>query len=509
MGKIIKDAKTADVAEDAALTVLAPALSRAFRLANVQEPEFDVTWTSRRVETPFAAVFSLRFQKTTQLVAGTVNIPGVSYMQPTQAENVVDILRRHLIDTHSAPSALRARVASGDLSDQVLHDAATAATSRHCESCAGHGTFHCSPCGGRGECACGTCSNSGYVRCSTCGGRGRTDGSSGPSIICYSCSGNGSVHCYSCGGTTRVTCSGCGGRGEIGCNPCGRTGVITTIYGGKLSCSCAVTMGETELTRKQAGLLNVWARAGMRGHKREDDLVTPWSDIDNAPVTKADGAQDYRVDFKCHATVTHLDFTYRDKPAWAEYLHLPPLASAEFSSFLDGDMGRADASLDGATSPSGIVKALRKAGFEDVARLLEKGTEDFLENVRHLSSGAITGSTLSGLIAAYASASNRYARTAMWSAWKLPVTLTLGGWAAASHFGLTGMMAEHETIYPMSALALGAGLVALVSSSFEARRAIRAETGSVRGWKIGPAAIVTTIGATALYWTSSFYGFTV
>lgn len=508
MNQIVRNTKQFSAAEDAALKMLDPALKSACRIANVPEPEIDPKWDSTRIRTPFSVLFSLRFQKTVQVVCGTVKIDGIQYMSEQSANGAVGVLRDYLFSVHSASAALRKRIATADLKDRVLHESVAAMTSKTCDGCGGIGSYTCSPCGGGGICTCRNCFNSGYVSCTQCNGRGGTDGGSGPSIQCYGCNGKGRVYCHSCNGTLRVTCSGCNGHGSIGCGECARTGVLTTIYGGKLTSSAKFTMGKTLLNKRQTGLLNIWAQAGFNGRKATDDLVTPWTDIDTAPVTKLDGAQDYRVNFNCDVTLTRLDFSYDGKPAWAEYVHLP-LATPEFSPFLDTAAGKAVLATEGASSPSGIARSLDRSGYSQIASMLSKGTEDFGERLRAASYGAISGNTLSSLSGSYASASERFAKGAMLRAWKLPVFATMASWATASHFGITEAAADQETIYPMAGLALAAGFVAVATSNIEARRAITAETGNVRGMKIGPAALLTGAAAALLFWTSSYYGITL
>ena len=506
MDQAVKLKKPAIKASDVATPVFDKAIQQALKIANAPDIDYEAAEKDIRTKTPFSVLYSLRYQRTTRQYKGGVNGNGVPHLTPKAAADSLSQLGTHLFNANCREDFLRARAAGSDFKDAVLHEADVAITTETCSSCGGNGTFRCTPCGTSGVERCHSCMFSGWVNCSSCGGRGGFPGDRGsPGIPCMYCTGKGRVYCHACNGTVQVACRSCGGKGCLGCNGCASTGILSTVHGGKFTLTAKFSMGKSTLSPRQASLLNLWVQGGFRDMGTPDDPVAPWSNVASAPVTRIGEARDYRVDFDCHATLTRIDFLHEGEKAWAEYVHLP-LSSPVFSPFLDGAVIRAGEVSSDADSPSKALKALEGAGFGRIAGYLKENPDEVAEKASTASYGALSGKTLAYLVSDYKDKSARFARGAMLRAWKFPTVVALAGWAAASHFGVLDAARENGTIYPLAGLALAAAAVAVSASSVEARWAIITETGSARGWKIGPAAVLCAIASAALFSTTAFYG---
>lgn len=500
MNQAVRNVKPKESVIDKALATMDEDFKRAVKIANVPDIDIEADETQTRREAKFSAQFSLRFNYSTRTVRGHVNGNGVPHLSLSSATNRIDELSAELFKTQTSPQTLRERTLKGDFKDRTIHETDVAITTEHCSNCAGHGSFNCTPCGTHGTVRCTNCFFSGYVNCAACSGRGGTG-----NIPCTYCGMKGRVPCHICGGTAQAPCSSCGGHGTIGCGSCSSTGTISTIHSAKFTSTSKFTLKESQFSKQETGLVRIWAQGAFRGLKAADDGVEPWSDVATATVTRIGGGQDYSVDFTCRATVLRLDFAYDGEKAFAKYIILP-ISGTEFSPFLDKAVVRAGEVAAEATSPSETLKTLEAAGFERIAGYLREDPDEVKQKASLHSSGAISGKTLDYLVTNYKEKATTFSRSATRRAWKLPVTVAVGSWAAASYFGILDAVRQEVLIYPLAALSLAAGLVTMLSGSVEARWAIIGETGSVKGWKIGPAAIIIGLAAATMFWTTTVYG---
>lgn len=493
-----------DLATQAALAEIKPALKRALSFLNLPMPELD--WESKvtRVKTPFEVAFAFQFETTSTLVRGDVNPGDVPVVNRSQVTTLRDALRSSVVAKYTSDEALRSRISTADLKDKILSERDFAVVRETCGGCSGHGTLTCRPCAGHGEMRCTNCIT-GWVNCTACSGTGGTR-----DAPCIYCNGEGRKRCPQCDGTLQAICNSCRSAGEHTCSGCSGAGVVCTVWRATFSSAATMTAGPTALSDKNLTSLKYWVQAAFPDKSSDDDGINLYADVNTASVSKGNSDLDFKVSFNCYSTVSRLEFMYEGKKAWGEYSKATfPFSSVSFSNFLDGKAGQAVEAGSRGSSPSGIREALKASGFSKVAECFEEKPENFMVRVSSTTNGAVSEKAMTPLKEHYERATQTFSKKAMRRAWKFPVLIGIGGWAAACHYDIPQAVSQTETPLAMAALAGAAGLVTLIASSLEARRAIRIEAGSVKGRKFGPTGIVIAIATAALFWTSSNYGFRI
>lgn len=482
------------------------ALKQACEFVNVEPPVLEGDVTSNRVKTPFDALFSFKFEATHRLVNSNVNAGNIPVVHADDVPALRGKLRNNLLAQFTSEAALRARTAKAKINDAKLFETDYAICKDTCSGCAGAGSFYCSPCAGHGQLQCNNCFFSGYVHCTACSGRGGHG-----NIPCTYCNSKGSVLCHRCNGTVRMQCDGCGGRGLRTCGGCRGDGIVSTVYHATFSVVGKLESGPTALSKDSLALLRGWVVGGfpkLRSLGGDDDGQME-TDVHSAIVSAGKSDLEYKVSFNCYSTVSRLEFMFEGKKAWVEHAKTSlPFAQITFSNFLDAKVQPAIELASRATTPSAIRKALKDGGFPKIAAKFDK-PDEFTNDVKFETSSAVSTKAIKPLEDHYNRSTERFAKSALRRAWKLPVLVALGGWAAACHYDIPQAAADMESPLWMAALAFAAGLVALLVSNFEARYAIISEANTVRGWRAGPAAYICAIATAALFWTSSYYGFKI
>jgi hypothetical protein len=480
------------------------ALARACAFVNVEPPVIDGDVSSNRLATPFDVLFSFKFETANRFVNGDVNPGTIPVVGHGQVAALKADLRTRMLNQFVSEEILRDRTVKGDLKGGKLFQTDYAVCRDTCNTCSGAGRFQCSPCGGVGVQDCKWCLRSGHENCVACSGRGGTG-----NIICVYCNGKGRKPCHKCGATLSVRCGTCGGHGTQRCGGCGGGGIVSTIYSATFSCATQTEVGPSKVSPDQLTMLKLWAAAGFSksrsglddGHGGNFE-----TDVTSAAVTTLGSDLEYKVSFNCFSTVNRIEFEFEGKKAWVEHSKNQFLADIRFSAFLDDKMEPVLAAAASQPLPSGIRKALKDAGYGNVAECFAK-PDDLDTSASLATKGAISGKSISALGELYNTATHAFAKGARRRAWKVPVLLTVGGWWLACHYDIPEAAAE--SLLYMAALAFVAGLITLVSSNLEARWAIVSEANTVRGWWAGPAGWTCAIAAAALFWTSSYYGFKI
>ncbi|MDW9481180.1 hypothetical protein GOB57_21275 [Sinorhizobium meliloti] len=489
-----------------AMQDITKALNRACAFVNVDAPSLEGGLASSRIKTPFEALFSFKFETSYRVENGNVDAGNVPVVHPDRLSALRSTLRAEMLTRFANENELRARTARADIKDATLFETDYAVCKDTCSGCAGAGQFHCSPCGGHGHQQCDNCFLSGYVRCTACSGRGGTG-----DIPCTYCNAKGSVLCHRCNGTVRMQCSGCGGHGKVTCGGCRGDGIVSTVYHAAFSTSGKLQAGSSALSKENLSLLTAWVIGGFPklrsvGGESGDHMET---DVQSATISRGQSDLEYKVSFNCYSTVSRLDFMFEGRKAWVEHSKTSlPFAQITFSNFLDGKVLPAVELASRASTPSAVRRALKDGGFPKIAAMFDK-PDEFTTSVKYETSSAVSTRAINPLEAHYIRATERFAIGALRRAWKLPVLVTLGGWAAASHYDIPQTAADMESPLWMAALAFAAGLIALLVSNFEARYAIVSEANTARGWRAGPAAYACAVAAAVLFWTSSYYGFKI
>ncbi|MCZ7860772.1 hypothetical protein O9X98_05080 [Agrobacterium salinitolerans] len=482
------------------------ALKRACEFVNVEPPVLEGEVTSNRIKTPFDALFSFKFEATHRFVNCNVNAGDIPVVGSDAVAALRDELRNDLRAQFTTEAALRARTAKAEINDGKLFETDYAVCKDTCAGCSGAGSFHCSPCGGYGQLQCNNCFLSGYVRCTACSGRGGHG-----DIPCTYCGSKGSVVCHRCNGTIRMRCDGCGGRGLKTCGGCQGDGIVSTVYRATLSMAAKLEAGPTALSKDNLSLLRAWVVGGFPKLRSlgDDDGDHMETDVHAATVHKGQSDLDYKVSFNCYSTVSRLDFMFEGKKAWVERSKTSlPFAQITFSNFLDTKVQPAIELAGRATTPSAIRKALKDGGFPKIAAKFDN-PDEFTSDVKFETSSAVSTKAIKPLEDHYNQSTGKFAKGAMRRAWKLPVLVSLGGWAAACHYDIPQAAADMESPLWMAGLAFVAGFITLLVSNFEARYSIVTESKTLRGWRAGFTQFACAIATAALFWTSSYYGFKI
>lgn len=445
---------------------------------------------------------------------GAFNDDNFPLLTANAAQDLQHIKAANLRNRYETTDAIKEFVKSGSSKRQIA-DIHVARNQYSCTSCNGIGNYTCSNCSGHGNNTCYKCSF-GTISCFHCGGTGRSNPSQSRHVSpCALCVGTGRRTCTDCNGTTKIRCGVCKGSGDVGCVSCENSGVLTDFYGVKYTAEFKHNMANSTFKEDELVPLYDWMHGGLSIQGAKGDIspsISMQRIITDAKPT-IESAR-HLLSIKIDAMKMTLQGSHKTKNIQAKYVMFDK-PWVWYNSYLDEEISKIaeKAARLSTSSPSDFLREMSKhPALNEALRhgwdREDSNGEKWAKNVHQDSLGAISKEVARPIFMAFRDCMQNHERSAIRSAYKLPITATLLLWILSQYmniplanvYGATGVIIN--SIYVLTPYFITRKII-----EWSVRKRVRNETGADQKTKLGFAGRVIPIISSSIFAATWYFGF--